>query len=154
MKVAVFLTYNYSLGTWYNSRTLDREMKVYKYLFDNFDVKFIFFSYADDSDKQFLKNYPEFETVSLNTVSNKNKIFRFISSLKINKNILKEVRKCDIIHQHQLLGSWVSILYKRKAKKPLIIRTGYDMYEFSKLNNEPILKRFFINAYKTFTSVF
>ena len=144
MKVAVFLTYNYSLGTWYNSRTLDRELKIYKLLHDNFNIDFIFFSYSNDSDKQYLNNYPEFDLVSLNN-KYKNKIFRFISSLKIDKKILNEVKKCDIIHQHQLLGSWVSILYKRKAQKPLLIRTGYDMYEFSKLNNEPLFKRIFLS---------
>jgi len=144
MKVAVFLTYNYSLGTWYKSRTLDRELKIYKLLHDNFNIDFIFFSYANDSDKQFLNNYPEFDLVALNN-KYKNKVFRFISSLKIDKKILNEVKKCDIIHQHQLLGSWVSILYKRKAQKPLLIRTGYDMHEFSKLNNEPLLNRFFLS---------
>ena len=143
MKVAVFLTYNYSLGTWYNSRTLDRELKIYKLLHDNFNIDFIFFSYANDSDKQFLNNYPEFDLVALNN-KYKNKVFRFISSLKIDKKILNEVRKCDIIHQHQLLGSWVSIIYKKRAKKPLLIRTGYDMHEFSKLNKESIYKRVFL----------
>ena len=80
----------------------------------------------------------------------KNKVFRFISSLKIDKKILNEVKKCDIIHQHQLLGSWVSILYKRKAQKPLLIRTGYDIHEFSKLNNEPLLKESFYQCLQNF----
>ena len=149
MKVAVFLTYNYSLRTWYNSRTLDRELKIYKILHNKFNIDFIFFSYANDSDKQFLNNYPEFDLVALNN-KYKNKVFRFISSLKIDKKILNEVKKCDIIHQHQLLGSWVSILYKRKAQKPLLIRTGYDMYEFSKLNNEPLFKESFYQCLQNF----
>ena len=80
MKVAVFLTYNYSLKTWYNSGTLERELKIFKSLHENFNIEFIFFSYSNDSDKQYLNNYPEFDLVSLNN-KYKNKIFRFISSL-------------------------------------------------------------------------
>ena len=144
MKVAVFLTYNYSLKTWYNSGTLERELKIFKSLHENFNIEFVFFSYSDNSDKQFLRNYPEFKVVPLYTKIKKNKYFRFFSSLVVNKHILNEIKKCDIIHQHQLLGSWVSIIYKKRAKKPLLIRTGYDMHEFSKLNKESIYKRVFL----------
>ena len=42
MKVAVFLTYNYSLKTWYNSGTLERELKIFKSLHENFNIEFVF----------------------------------------------------------------------------------------------------------------
>ena len=45
------------------------------------------------------------------------------------ETILSEV---NLIKQNQLLGSWVSLLLKKNIKKPLFLRTGYDMYKFSK----------------------
>ena len=38
----------------------------------------------------------------------------------------------DLIKTNQLNGSWVGIILKFMLKKPLIIRTGYNLYEFSK----------------------
>ncbi len=55
----------------------------------------------------------------------------------------------DVIHQHQLLGSWVPLIIKLIQKKPVLIRTGYDAYLFSKLNNE---KKYLIYFYKILTN--
>ena len=48
-----------------------------------------------------------------------------------------------MVIQNQLLGSWVSYLFKKNLKIPLIIRTGYDMFEFSINENKNISKKLF-----------
>ena len=40
------------------------------------------------------------------------------------------------------MGSWVSIIQKILIRKPLIVRTGYDMYIFSKKEQKSFLVRF------------
>ena len=44
MKIAVFLTYNYSLQTWLESGTLQRELELYNKLNKDNNVEFTFFS--------------------------------------------------------------------------------------------------------------
>ena len=57
------------------------------------------------------------------------------------KNIIQG-ESYDLVIQNQLLGSWVSYQFKKLKKIPLIIRTGYDMYEFSKNENKSYVKQF------------
>ena len=42
MQVAVFFTFDYSLKTWSNSGTIEREVEIYKKLKDEYGVEFIF----------------------------------------------------------------------------------------------------------------
>jgi len=52
------------------------------------------------------------------------------------------------VKQNQLLGSWISIIIKFLYKKPIFVRTGYDMYKFSIEEN----KKYFIKKlYKVLT---
>ena len=38
------------------------------------------------------------------------------------------------------MGSWIAIILKFIIKKPLIVRTGYDLLEFSIKENKSLLK--------------
>lgn len=42
MKIALFLTFDYSLKTWDESGTLDRELRIYKEMTECKDVNYIF----------------------------------------------------------------------------------------------------------------
>ena len=44
-----------------------------------------------------------------------------------------------MLYQNQLLGCWVPILIKKIYKKPLVIRTGYDMHDFAKQDKKSSL---------------
>ena len=57
-------------------------------------------------------------------------------------------KNVDIIYHNQLLGSWIAIILKRIINKPLIIRTGYDMYQFAIQDNKT---RLIIKLYKFLT---
>jgi len=132
MNIAVFLTFGYSLKTWQLSGTLDRELKVYKELHDKFGVKFTLFSYGDNSDKELLNNYSCFELITLfDNKTSLNKINKLIYSCFLPIKYYKKLKNFDVLHQHQLLGTWVVLLSKLLLRKPVLIRTGYDMYEFA-----------------------
>lgn len=147
MKVAVFLTYNYSLQTWYNSGTLKRELEIYNQINNLNNAKFTFYTYGGSEDSELIRDFPNFNVVPMfKKLTTKGKIHRFLYSLFIPFLFKKNIENEDILHQHQLLGSWVVIISKLLYNKKLLIRTGYDMYEFSILNNERFIRKILLKC--------
>ena len=150
MKVAVFFTFDYSLKTWSSSGTLDREFKIYQKIHEKTAIDFIFFTYGDNSDLKLAESYPDFKIYPLYSklkYSN-NKLKRLLQSFYIPFVYRKEFKEIDILHQHQLLGSWVVMLTKFIYKLPFLLRTGYDMANFARQNNKPA---FIIKTYDMLT---
>ena len=150
--VSVFLTYDYSLETWEKNGTLNRELKIFKEIAKSENIKFKFISY----DKGFVLNSPDLqqyiEIISIykNLKYFNNKYLRFIYSFFIPFKIKEEVEKSDLIFQNQLDGSWISMITKKLTKKPLMIRTGYDAYQFSINENK---NKLFIYFYRALTKL-
>ncbi len=148
--VSVFLTYDYSLETWEKNGTLNRELKIFKEIAKSENIKFKFISF----DKGYvlknnnLQQYIEVVSIYKNFKYFNNKYLRFIYSFFIPFRIRKDVQESDLIFQNQLDGSWISIITKKLTKKPLIIRTGYDAYQFS-INESK--NKSFIYFYKVLT---
>ena len=146
MEILYFLTYGYSLKTWSESGQLAREIKHFEALKnENEKIKFKIFSYGEDNDFEHIeKDFIEVVSIYKYIKKSNYKIVNFIKSFFIKK-ILKEVDldKSELVIQNQLLGSWVSYLFKKNLKIPLIIRTGYDMFEFSINENKNISKKLF-----------
>ena len=151
MKVAVFFTWDYSLATWHKSGTLTRELKFFKYIEKHKDASFSFFTYGDSSDIKlaYEQNLHDVHPIYSTTKYYKNKLLRIFSSLYLPFRLREEIKNTDIIFQNQLLGCWIPILIKKIYKKPLIIRTGYDMLDFAKKDNKYLFIIFF---YKFLTS--
>ena len=146
MEIIYFLTYGYSLKTWSDSGQLAREMKHFEALkSENEKIKFKIFSYGEDNDFEYIeKDFIEVVSIYKYIKKSNYKIVNFIKSFFIKK-ILREVDldKSELVIQNQLLGSWVSYLFKKNLNIPLIIRTGYDMFEFSINENKNISKKLF-----------
>tara|TARA_B100000214_G_C23966946_1_gene628173 strand:+ start:497 stop:1627 length:1131 start_codon:yes stop_codon:yes gene_type:complete len=146
MEILYFLTYGYSLKTWSDSGQLAREMRHFQALkSENEKIKFKIFSYGEDNDFEYIeKDFIEVVSVYKYIKKSNYKIVNFIKSFFIKK-ILREVDldKSELVIQNQLLGSWVSYLFKKNLNIPLIIRTGYDMFEFSINENKNISKKLF-----------
>ena len=148
MNVALFLTYDYSLKTWSDSGTLDKELKIYKELNKKHSVKFTIFSYGDVDDISILKNQINNNEINVIPIyslvkKNKNKYLRFIKSLFLPFVIKKRIKDISIIQQHQLYGVWVSLLLSKILRIPYYLRTGYDEYSFSIYEKKNILKILF-----------
>jgi len=151
IKIALFLTYDYSIQTWHDTGTLEKELKIYKEISNNFPVTFTFFSYGDEEDYKYEKYFNEFEIVPIYSLLSKsnNRVIRFIKSFRIPFLLKNKLKNISIIQQHQLMGSWISIISKFLNNIPLYTRTGYDMYEFSIKEYKSPLKQ---NFYKLLTS--
>ena len=153
MKVLVVFTYGYSLKTWFESGTIERELSIYRELHKKYKHKFIFLTYGDESDKNYIQNDPGFEVLPIYKFINRSE-YKFINIIKsigfpfLQKKQFKEI---DIIKQNQLLGSWVSVLLSRLLKKPLFTRTGYDMYKFSIEDNKNIIIKYLYLFLTNFT---
>ncbi len=145
MRVILFFTYGISLLEWKKSGLLDREIKLYKKLNEDYGLNFTFVTYGDKSDFAILNELPYINVVPVyETLKyDKSKFSRFLRSFFIPSKIKHEIKDADILKTNQLLGSWVAIIAKYVLKKPLIVRTGYDLLTFSKKNNKSKIKIFF-----------
>jgi glycosyltransferase involved in cell wall biosynthesis len=137
MNVLVVFTYNYSIKTWYESGTLIKELETYKIL-EKKNLNFTFLTFEkEDPDIEYLRKMnikiiPAYKNIKMS----KYKSINYLKSFRIPFIYKNELKDIDLIKQNQLLGSWISIIFKLILKKPLFIRTGYDMYEFSIKENK------------------
>ncbi len=153
MHVVIFFTYDYSLNIWSDSGVLDRELIYYKKLLNkNSDLEITFVTYGDNSDLDHSVNLDRVNIIPIYSIINKNKskIINYIKSFSIPFKLKKRIKNVDLIKQYQLQGAWVSILYKYLIKRPLIVRTGYDMYSFSIKEKKKAIKR---SLYRSLTSL-
>ena len=151
MKVAVFFTWNYALTTWSESGTLSRELKFFQKIEKESDVSFSFFTYGNTQDSKlaFEYNLQEVHPIYSSSKYYKSKILRILSSIYLPFKIKEKIKNVDLLFQNQLLGCWIPILIKKIYKKPLIIRTGYDMLDFAKQDKKSYL---IIFLYKILTN--
>ncbi len=150
MKVAVFFTWDYSLKTWNESGTIDRELKFFKKIEKDRNVLFSYFTYGKSSDVELASSFglSEVNPIYLSTKYYKNKLLRLFSSFLLPFKFKNKFDDVDLIFQNQLLGCWVPILIKKIYKKPLIIRTGYDMLDFARQDKKSF---YIIYLYKVLT---
>ena len=146
MNILYFSTFGYSLKIWDESGQLSREVKHFSKIHEkNNDINFTIITYGDEGDEKLIKNefikvIPIYKYIKKSNY----KIVNFIKSFFIFTIIQKlDLKKHEILIQNQLLGFWVAYIFKLKLKIPLIIRTGYDMYEFAKLENKSFFKKYF-----------
>lgn len=153
MKIAVFFTYDYSVNSLRSAGLLERELKIYEELQNKFNLEFTFFTFDD---KDYSMDYKNFKFVSVYKFISKsnNKFLRLLKSLAIPIKLAKKTKNIDILHQHQLLGSWIPLTLSIIQRKPLLIRTGYDAYLFSQLNSESLFKRLFYKLLTKYTLKF
>ena len=146
MRVAVFLSFKNSLKTWVDSGTIERELKLFEELSIKYNYRFTFFSYGKnekDTLKNYLNNFEVFEIGNLIKLG-PNNFINFFKSLILPLKLYKELNDIDVLYQNQLRGSWIVLILKMFSKKPLFIRTGYDLYKFSIHENKRSTKSYFL----------
>tara|TARA_B100001250_G_scaffold396857_1_gene403303 strand:- start:124 stop:1245 length:1122 start_codon:yes stop_codon:yes gene_type:complete len=145
MRVILFFTYGISLLQWKESGLLEREVKLYKKLNKDYGLNFTFVTYGDETDFGILDELPYINVIPVyETLKyDERKFYRFLRSFFIPSKIKHELEDAYILKTNQLLGSWVAIIAKYILKKPLIVRTGYDLLTFSKKNNKSKIKILF-----------
>ena len=131
MTIIVLFKFGISLKTWKEKGLIDRELEYYRKLVQKYNFKFVFLTYGDESDL-FLKE-KNIEIYPLYSKFRKpNSIFiAIIHSILFPIFAFKEFSKIDIIKTNQMLGSWIGVILSKILKKPLILRAGYELYDFA-----------------------
>ena len=81
MRILVVFTYGYSLKTWEESGTLERELSIYSELQKKYGIKFTFLTYGDSSDFQIsLKDF-DVDIIPMHKYQKKSR-FKIINILK------------------------------------------------------------------------
>ena len=143
MTILKIFTFNYSFDTWEKSGTLDREIRIYTELEKKYNLNFIFLTYGDENEKKYEKYFKNSKIIPIYSIINhsKYKLITIVKSFFIPFKIKKQVKHVSLIKHNQMLGAWVAIILKYLIRKPFIMRTGYDMFLFSKMNNTGFIKR-------------
>lgn len=140
MNIILIFTYGISLKNWKESGLLNREIALYKELNKKYGFIFTFLTYGNSEDIEIVKEYdfikviPAKSYISFNSL----KTINFLKTLYLPFKIKKELNNINFIKTNQLHGCWVGILLKFLLRKPLIIRTGYDIMQFKILEKKPI----------------
>ncbi len=146
MNVILFFTYGVSLKDWESSGLFSREIKHYKALSEKYNVNFTFVTYGDEEEYKFDNYFKNLKIIPIYTLINhsNSRLIRILKSLYVPFLIKRKLgTKYEILKTNQLNGSWVAIIFKFITRIPLIIRTGYDLYTFSKYENKNLIKRVF-----------
>ena len=149
MNIVVFLTFGVSIKDWKESGLLQREILLYQQISSTSDINFTFITFGDSEDENYLNGHKIIPYYKYNKYY-KNKYITVLQSLLFTFKLKKLIAQPDLIKTNQLLGSWMAILYKLITKKPLIVRTGYDLYRFSLHENKTRLKK---SLYYTLTQL-
>jgi len=158
MHILFFHTYEYSFKEWERTGTLSRELSYFHKIINEHGFKFTFVSYSDESEIEFKKFFPNCKIIPVYSLSKKpkNKLVRFLRSLYLPFQLSKmlDLSSIDLIKQNQLQGAWVSIILKFITRKPLYIRTGYDVLTFKVKEKKPIYIKLFYYFLTQFSLAF
>ena len=145
MNIILIFSYGISLKKWDETGIIDRELHLYKELQKKHDIHFTFVTFGDGQDEKYsnaitnLKIIPIYKYIKFSNF----RIFNFIKTLYFAFKTYKKFNNADLIKTNQLNGSWVGIVLKTLLNIPLIVRTGFNIYEFSIKEQKPFFIRFF-----------
>ena len=134
MHVILFFTYGVSLKSWAESGLLQREIRLYQELIQRYGIQVQFITYGDSRDRQWesdlhgIQLLPIYERLQRTP----SKILSLLQSLCIPWVFRHELRRTDLLKTNQIWGGWVAILSKWFFRKPLLVRCGYEFYDFSR----------------------
>ena len=152
MKILYYFTFGYSLKSWEEAGTLQKELRFFQAMIDKHNVEFVFVTYGNEEDENILEEYKNINVIPIYKFIrfSNNKLSMYIKSLYFPFKLRRIIKEVDIIKQNQLQGSWASLILKFLINKPLYLRTGYDVLSFSIMENKSKLK---ISIYRFITRV-
>jgi len=156
MNIILIFSYGISLKKWDEAGIIDRELHLYKELERKYNIYFTFVTFGDEQDEKYsnkitnLKIVPIYKYIKFSNL----RIINFIKTLYFPFKTYKIFNNADLIKTNQLNGSWVGIVLKSLLNTPLIVRTGFNLYEFSIMEKKPFFIRFFFYLLTQFSLIF
>ena len=139
MNIILIFTFGISLKDWQNTGLITRELKIYESLNEKYGFTFTFITFGDQEDVQIAKDIDFINVIPSQTIVSftKSRFLNFFKSLILPYKIKKYLKNADLIKTNQLSGSWIGIILKFMLKKPLLVRTGYDVLQFKINERKP-----------------
>ena len=144
MNVILIFTYDVSLKQWEDSGLLSREISLYNKMISDYKLTYTFITFGDESDIPVINN-PNIKILPIYKYIKKSKIksINIIKSFFVPFILKKYIKDSQLIKTNQLNGSWIGIMLKQILKIPLFVRTGYNIYEFKKIQKKSIFVKLF-----------
>ena len=138
MKILYYFTFGYSLKSWEETGTLQKELRFFQTMIDKHNIEFLFVTYGNEEDEKILREYKNIQVIPIYKYINfsNSKLITYIKSAYFPFKLRKIIKDVDIIKQNQLQGCWSSFILKLIISKPLYLRTGYDVLTFSIMENK------------------
>ena len=143
--ITLFFTYGVSLKTWAESGLLQREIRLYQELILRFGIQVQFITYGDSKDRQWEEDLKGIHLLPVYERLKRphSKILSLLQSLFIPWVFRHELRQADLFKTNQIWGSWVATLAKWFFHKPLLVRCGYEFYDFAQKQKRSKLFQFY-----------
>ena len=131
--ITLFFTYGVSIKTWAETGLLQREIRIYQELMQRFGIQVQFLTYGDavdhnwESDLNGIKLLPVYERLRRPT----NKFLSLLQTIIIPWTFREELKQTDLLKTNQIWGGWVAVISKWGFNKPLLVRCGYEFYDFA-----------------------
>jgi len=147
--LAVFFTYGVSLIEWKRVGNLNRELKPYIELSDEFSKIFLV-TYGQSLSAERVGRLPE----NIFILCNKWKLPNLVYSFLVPFIYYRELRSCSVLKTSQMNGSWAAVLTKIIHKNKLVIRCGYEWYDFAIRDKKSGWKKWLIKNIENFSYSF
>ena len=150
MRVVLFFSHNVSLVTWALAGMLEREVRFYRRLVEK-GVEVIFVTYGDETDYRWQTMWHGISIVPLFAGRRKfrSKTVLWFSTLFLPYRIRSIVPNPDLIKTNQIIGGLLAVQMKLFWHQPLLVRCGYDPYQFALNRNLKGIKSLLLRWYST-----
>ena len=139
-KLLLFMTWDVSLQLWQEKGLYQREIKLYQELAKE-GVDITFLSWGDEKDL-------ELKPVGINVIPvyqymwrPDDKFLRAMVSLFVPFVMWSKLSKFDLLKTNQMWGSWVAVICKWFYARPLLLRCGFELYDFTVKQGQGMLRR-------------
>lgn len=151
--LTLFFTWDVSLKIWKDKGLYDREIRFYQELAKKgLDITFI--TWGDKSDLDLAPSGIKVIPLYSYLWRPQNKIIRALLSLYSVWVLRKNIMQSDILKTNQMWGAWIAVFCKWIFAKPLIVRCGFELYDFTLRQGHGALRKALIwvlsySAYKS-----
>lgn len=137
--ISLFFTFGVSLKIWDETGLFHRETLPYLEMAKR-GHKIKFFTWGDSLDSDYAQKLPGIEIIPLGRFSSKSKILLLFSSFILPFFYFYKT-KDTVIKTNQMWGAWTPLLFSALSGAPLLVRVGYELYDFHNKRGNPWIKK-------------
>ena len=148
MRIVLVFSHNVSLETWASAGILNREVSIYRRIAEE-GVEVVFVTYGDEKDYDWQNMWRGISIVPLFAGRKKfrSKAFLWLHSLLLAYRVRLVIPHPDLIKTNQIVGGLVAVQMKIMWSEPLLVRCGYDPYQFALKGRLNSMKSLLIHWY-------